>query len=141
MSDESATPDLVEVVRGLSEAVNRRDVDAIMHFYAPDAIVDMTRTIGLTHRGHAALRAFFADWSGAFEEAEAVFEEVVDLGSGVVFSVYLQHGRPVGSTGHVRQRDGVVTVWVEGLIGSQVWWGQDIEEARGAAGRLALERG
>ena len=35
MSEESTTPDLVELARRASEAANSRDVDALMAFYAP----------------------------------------------------------------------------------------------------------
>ena len=40
MSQESTTPDLVELMRKAYEAVNRRDfdLDAMMSFYAPDAL-------------------------------------------------------------------------------------------------------
>ena len=38
MPEESTTPDLVEVVTGLFEAADRRDWDAMIGPYAPDAI-------------------------------------------------------------------------------------------------------
>ena len=38
MPDESTTPDLVELGSRLLEAGNRRDFDAMMSFYAPDAV-------------------------------------------------------------------------------------------------------
>jgi len=67
-----------------------------------------------------------------------VKEEFVDLGSGVVFSVYCQKGRPVGVTGYVQQREGRVSVWVDGLIASATVYPEaDIDEARAAAERLA----
>ena len=37
MSEESTTPDLVELTRLAFEAVNQRDIDAVMSFFAPDA--------------------------------------------------------------------------------------------------------
>jgi len=38
MVEESATPDLVELMRDTFEAVNRGDLDAVMKFFAPDAV-------------------------------------------------------------------------------------------------------
>ena len=38
MPEESTTPDLVELTRRLLEAVNRRDFDAAMGFFATDAV-------------------------------------------------------------------------------------------------------
>ena len=38
MSEESTTPDLVELARHPFEAANRSDLDAVMSFYAPDAV-------------------------------------------------------------------------------------------------------
>jgi ketosteroid isomerase-like protein len=42
MSEESTTPDLVEQARQLMEAGGRRDIGALMSFYAPDAVWDMS---------------------------------------------------------------------------------------------------
>jgi hypothetical protein len=37
MAEESTTPDLVELVRRSVEVASKRDLDAIMALYAPDA--------------------------------------------------------------------------------------------------------
>ena len=72
---------------------------------------------------------------------EIGFEELLDLGNGVVFALVRQAGRPIGATGYVRQREGWVWVWVEGLIASVTAYPEaDIDEARAAAERLAEER-
>ena len=90
--------------------------------------------------GRAAIRSFLEDWFGTYEELEFGFEEVRDLGNGVVFAVVVQNGRPVGSAGHLRQREGWVHVWVRGLIEHLTSYAE-IDEARAAAERLAAERG
>ena|SRR5436190_4748742 len=142
MPEESTTPDLVELVRGAAEAANRRDVDALMAFYAPDALMDGTRTIGGLWRGRAAIRGLVEDWMGAYEEVEWAVEEPVDLGNGVAFAVVSQKGRPVGVAGYVQQREGWVWFWVDDLIASLTFYLEaDIDEARTAAERLAEERG
>jgi hypothetical protein len=40
----------------------------------------------------------------------------------------------------VQQREGVITLWAEGLVTNQVFY-QDIDEARAVAERLVQERG
>jgi uncharacterized protein (TIGR02246 family) len=137
--EESTNPDLVERTRRVAAAVGKRDADAMARFYAPDAVWDLTRTVGTVLTGRAAIRAFSEDWFGAYEESEAVWEESLDLGNGVAFSVIRQQGRPVGTTGYVQQRDAVVVVWADGMIESMTTY-LDIDEARAAAECLAQER-
>jgi hypothetical protein len=42
VAEESTIPDLVERRQRLTGAANRRDLDAIMAFYAPDRVYDMS---------------------------------------------------------------------------------------------------
>jgi uncharacterized protein (TIGR02246 family) len=138
MSEESTTPDLVELVGRALEAANRRDLDAVASSFAEDATFD-GRALGDHFEGRAAIRSFIEDWFGAYEELEYGLEEVRDLGKGVVFAVVVQSGRPVGSAGHVRQREGWVFVWVGGLVARLAI--SEVDEARAAGERLAQERG
>src|SRR5437879_2040702 len=142
MSEESATPDLVDLTHRAFEAVNRRDLDALMRLYAPDSLLDTTRTIGVAPQGRAAIRGLVEDWMGAYEELAWVVEEPLDLGNGVVFAVVSQLGRPVGVTGSVQQREAWLWVWVDGLMASHTTYPEaDIDEARADAERLAESRG
>jgi uncharacterized protein (TIGR02246 family) len=134
MSEESTTPDPVELVGRALEAANRRDLDAVASSFAEDATFD-GRALGDHFEGRAAIRSFVEEWFGAYEELAYEFEEVRDLGKGVVFAVVVQSGRPVGSAGHVRQREGWVFVWVRGLIARLAI--SEVDEARAAAERLA----
>lgn len=134
MSEESTTPDLVELVGRALEAANRRDLDAVASSFAEDATFD-GRALGDHFEGRAAIRSFIEDWFGAYEELEYGLEEVRDLGKGVVFAVVVQSGRPVGSAGHVRQREGWVFVWVGGLVARLAI--SEVDEARAVAERLA----
>jgi ketosteroid isomerase-like protein len=139
MPEESTTPDLVELSRDLLESANRRDFDAALSFYAPDVVWE-GRELGAGFEGAAALRRFFDDWSGAYEEFEVEPEEILELGNGVVFAVIRQNARPAGSTGYVEMRYAAVTEWTEGMI-VRITNYLDIDEARAAAERLAEERG
>ena len=141
MSEESGTPDPVELTRAAFEAVNRRDLDSLMRFYAPDALLDTTRTVGVAFQGHAAIRNLLEDWMGAYEKLEWEPEELEDLGGGVVFAVVRQKARPIDTTRYVQQREGWVWIWVDGLIASHTTFlDADIDKARAAAERLAQER-
>ena len=69
-------------------------------------------------------------------------QQPLDLGNGVVFAVVHQEARPVGTTGYVQQREGLVWVWDKGLCVSQTVYPEaEIDEARAAAEHLAQERG
>ena len=138
MSAESTTPDPVELSRRFHEAASRLDFDAMMSFYAPDAVWE-GRASGMTFEGRTAIRGFWKDFAAAYEELEFRREETLDLGNGVIFDVSLQKGRPVGSIGYVQLRYATVVVWANGLIERVTLYG-DPDEARAAAERLAEER-
>jgi ketosteroid isomerase-like protein len=140
MPEESMTPDLVERTRRQIEAINRRDLDALMKFCPPDSVYD-TGTHGLgVFEGPAAIRGFLEDYWGAFEDLRFELEEALDLGNGVTFSAVRQDARPAGSIGYVRRREAYVLEWVEGMVARLTVY-TDIDEARAAAERLARERG
>jgi ketosteroid isomerase-like protein len=140
MPEEATTPDLVELGRGLFEAANRRDFDVILLRYAPDAVWDMNPLGGLgSFEGHVAIRGFWEDWFASYEDLEIEPEEILDLGNGIGFTVVMQTARPVGSSGEVRLRYALVSVWAEGLIERLTNY-TDIDEARAAAERLAESR-
>ena len=137
MPEEAATPDLVELTRLAFEAANRRDLDAVISFYASDAVFE-GRALGDIFEGQAAIRAFVEGWFGLYEELEFKLEEVHDLGNGVLLAVVLQEARPAGSAAHVRQREGWIYVWVGGLVARLSI--SDIDGARAAAEALAESR-
>jgi ketosteroid isomerase-like protein len=138
MSEESTTPDPVELVRKHVEALDRGDLDGMMSSVAEDGVLD-GRGAGTFSEGHAAIRSFAEDWLGGYEELEYELEEASHLGGGVVFAVVIQDGRLVGSPGRIRQREGWVYVCVGGLIARLTTY--DVDEGRVAADRLAEERG
>jgi ketosteroid isomerase-like protein len=141
-SDESTTLDLVERWRQEVVALNRRDMDAVMGFYTADALYD-NGPVGLdAHVGHAQIRGFVADWLSSYAEIVFELEEVLDLGAGVTFAVYVQDARIADSDARVKARYGAVGEWVGGLIARQTVYPEaDIDEARTAAERLAQQRG
>jgi ketosteroid isomerase-like protein len=138
MTGEPTTPDLRLLVQRVA-GVKTSEVEDLMGFFAPDSVWDMSRGgLGLIE-GRDAIRAFFEEWWAAYEDHESEAEEILDLGNGVAFAVFLQRGRPVGSTGWVEFRDARVMIWADGLM-ERVTTFLDIDEARAAAERLAEER-
>ena len=57
MSKESTTTDLVNLQRSLLEALNRHDLDAMMSFFAPDAVWGVV-ALGTSFEGVTAIRGF-----------------------------------------------------------------------------------
>jgi ketosteroid isomerase-like protein len=139
MAEESTTPDLVELVQRVIDAVHARDFDAVQSAYAPNAVLDILE-LGATFEGHLAIRGFYEEWAATFPDWKQEVQEVLDLGTGLAFVVIAQAGHPADSTGWVQQRYAAVATWADGLIERQ-WNYFDIDEARAAAERLAQERG
>jgi uncharacterized protein (TIGR02246 family) len=140
MPEQSTTPDLAARWRQMMEALARRDFDALISFYAPDAVWDASsRGVG-TFEGKAAIRRLFEEFIAPYEEFESEFEECRELGNGVVFAALRQTGRPHGSAGRVQQRSEFVSEWAEGMI-VRVSVGFEAHEGRAAAERRAEERG
>jgi ketosteroid isomerase-like protein len=139
-SEESTTPDLAELVRQRTHALFRgeMDIDTFLGGLATDAVWDLTRQ-GRTLQGWTEIGAFVEEWLAGFENLEVTVAEARELGNGVVFAVFHQRGRPVGSSSFVQQRDCWVNVFEDGLIKRATVY-QDIDEARAVAERLAEER-
>jgi ketosteroid isomerase-like protein len=139
MPEKAATPDLAELVRRSTEPVNSRDYEAMMRFWPPDGKWDLS-PLGLgVYEGRAAVRRFFEDWIGAYDDFRIEFEEIRDLGTGVAFAVLVQTARPAGSVGSVQLRYASVAIWRDGLIESATQY-SDVDEARAAAEQLAQAR-
>jgi len=139
MSEESTTPDLEDKVRRSIDAFPRGDFDAVMSPYTPNAVWDMS-AVGLgVYEGREAIRGYFEEWRGSYEDFEQVLEEFHDLGNGVTLAVIRQRARLRSSSGFVEQRYPRVAIWSDALLERATTY-NDIDEARAAAERLAEER-
>jgi hypothetical protein len=131
--------DAVVAARRLSEAYNRRDVDAIVAMYSAGAEWDMSDLGVGVIRGHEAIRRFLDDWLGNYEEFEFAVEDARDLGHGVGWAVVLPRGRLRGGGRLDELSYGNCAVSEQGLIERMVF-STDIAAGRAAAERLAEER-
>jgi ketosteroid isomerase-like protein len=138
MTEESATPDLVERALVMLAAGDRGDIDAAIGFYAPHVLWEMVGA-GIRLDGAAAVRDFMQDWFDKYEDHQWKPDETLDLGNGVVLVAYRDSGRPGGSRFTVQERGVLVIEWTEGLI-VRVRDYDDIDEARAAAVLLVAER-
>jgi ketosteroid isomerase-like protein len=139
MSEESTTPDLVAMTRLAFGALDRGDFDAVMSFYAADAVADASVNALEVFEGKDAIRRFLEDWAGSFDDYAITVEEILDLGNGVVLAAYNMSGRPAGSEAFVKEGRCWIAVFVDGLVSAMTFY-QHIDEARAAGERLAGER-
>jgi ketosteroid isomerase-like protein len=141
MSDEeSTTPDYLELAREGFEAMSRGDLDAVMRYYAPDAVYDLSDAGLEILEGKEAIRRFLEDWHRSWEDYRFEEEEMLDLGHGVALGVVRESARLVGGKGRVETRVAQVFIWANGQVEWVKAYG-DPDEARAAAERLAQERG
>jgi ketosteroid isomerase-like protein len=139
MSEESATSDVIGLVRQSWEAVTRGDLDALKSFLAPDAVYDLSAAGLDIFKGEEAITGFLEDWHRSWEDYRFEEEEILDLGHGVWLGVVRESGRLVGGKGRVETRVAQVSIWASGKL---EWLKAypDPDEARAAAERLAQER-
>jgi ketosteroid isomerase-like protein len=84
----------VEVVRGIWEAGERRDVEAVYASYAPD--IEWEDNAGMwgdwgVARGPDGIRQAWRRWYEAFEDVRMGFDEVADVGDDVVSPTPCRH--------------------------------------------------
>lgn len=139
MSYEPTISTALEQARRSFEAADSGDYDWMISFYGPDSTFDMAPWGLGTYQGLAAIKAFFKDWIGAFDEFEMKVEELVDLGNGVVYAVARQSASSNGAN-PLRLRHAAVSVWEDG-VAVLVRNYPEIEEARAIAIELAESRG
>jgi hypothetical protein len=139
MSDESARPGLADLMRAAIEA---QGVDETMRFFGPASVYDLSVMGVRVFEGYAAIRGLLDDWGSSYDDEADEAEEITEFGNGVVLADIRGTARPAGSpTGvQVTARRYAVAVWADDLI-ERVTIYRDIDEARGAAERLAAERG
>jgi steroid delta-isomerase-like uncharacterized protein len=88
-----ATPGPVEVVRGLFEALNQRDLDALYDYWAEKLVAYWP--FG-THRGRAEVRAYFAELFSAVPDCRIHVENIAGEGD-TVFVRWRMTGTATGT--------------------------------------------
>jgi ketosteroid isomerase-like protein len=117
----------VEIVRRVFEADARRDSAAVLDLYDPAVEWDYSQGPGgdlmgrKLYRGHDGLRAFFRDWSEAFQAFGFRYEELIDAGDDVI-SVNAAHGHGRASGTQVEMHQWAVWSIRGGKIVRVVWF-------------------
>ena len=76
MANESTTSTALEQARRSFEAADSGDYEWMISFYGPNSTFDMSPWGLGTYEGLVAIKAFFKDWIGAFDEFEMKLEEL-----------------------------------------------------------------
>jgi uncharacterized protein (TIGR02246 family) len=77
----------VQLVRDVFDAINRRDVQAVLDAYHPDADMStLTSELvqGKAYRGHTGIREYFSSFADVWEELRLEPEEIRDLGGRIL---------------------------------------------------------
>ena len=128
----------VEVVRGIYDAVARRDVMTPFDVYARDIVWDVSQgaTAGLLdktiYHGHEGVREFWRESLSVFGDIDLYVEELTDAGDRVLADIReLEVGRASGVP--VEASHCAVWTLVDGLV-TQMQVFADRQEALEAAG-------
>jgi ketosteroid isomerase-like protein len=104
----------VEIVRGIYDAVARRDGATPFEVYAEDIVWDLSNSrrtaLGIepVYQGHEGVRQFWRDALSVFGEVDLEVEELIDAGHQVVA---VTRERGVGRGSGVPVRSIAVSVW------------------------------
>jgi hypothetical protein len=105
-SDAPVESSLAPVQR-FNEALNARDVDAMMQLLTDDCIFENTdpRPDGERYKGQAAVRVFWEDFFRSGREKRIEIEEIFGCGDRCVMRWVYRWANADGSRGHVRGVD------------------------------------
>jgi ketosteroid isomerase-like protein len=85
-------------VRGLADAINRRDPDAAVAVCDPEIeFLSVLAVSGSSYHGHEGMRQYFADVASVWEEWRCEVHEVHPVPDGRVAIVMTMHARGKGS--------------------------------------------
>jgi ketosteroid isomerase-like protein len=91
----------VEIVRRGTDAYNRGDLDGLLENWAPDAVVDWSRSRGFdagVFRGHAEIRAHWQRLLAAFDKVRIELVDPIEVEGDLLI---------VENLGYLRGRDGI----------------------------------
>ena len=91
----------VETVRRGIDAYNRGDLDGVLENWAPDAVVDWSRSRGFdagVFRGHAEIRAHWQRLLAAFDKVRIELVDPIEVEGDLLI---------VENLGYLRGRDGI----------------------------------
>lgn len=107
MEDCAQTATTIQVVKHLNEALNRRDVDAVMALMNDDVVFENTYPPpdGQRYEGRRALRAFFEDFFHATPYVDFQTEDLFAFGNRCAARWVFHWSNTAGENGHIRGID------------------------------------
>lgn len=108
--------DCVDLVVRFNDALNMRDLDAVMRLMTPDCVFENTHPSpdGTRYEGQPAVREFWERFFAGASETRIEIEEIFAADQRVIMRwIYTWRG-PLGDTGHIRGidlytlRDGII---------------------------------
>ena len=130
---QSAAEDEQLTLRAFA-AADAGDYERMMAFFGERSVWDVSPWGLGTHTGAPAIRSFFGDWIGGFEEYSVEIEELTGLGHGVVLVKAVQRARSARMQVVLELHQVSVFCWEEGIAAHVVHY-RDIETARATAER------
>ena len=114
------TNDALSLITRFNDALNARDVDALMRLMTEDCVFENTYPppAGTRYVGQAAVRGFWEDFVRGSTEASFEIEEIFGVNDRVVMRWTYHWIDPQGEAGHIRGVD-VYTV-KHGLIAEKL---------------------
>jgi ketosteroid isomerase-like protein len=91
----------IEIVRRSTDAYNRGDFDGMVENWAPDAVVDWSRSRGVeagVYRGLDEIRAFMQRFGAAWDEVRLEIEDPVEIEDDLLLTE---------NVAYLRGRDGI----------------------------------
>ena len=103
----SARPDPIDIAQRFNDALNRRDLDAMMRLMTPDCVFENTHPPpdGARYEGQAAVRTFWDRFFLSAAETRIETEEIFAAGDRIVMRWVYTWADPLGGTGHIRGVD------------------------------------
>ena len=110
----------IEVVTSFNNALNRRDLDAMMCLMTENCLFENTYPSpdGTRFEGQAAIRAFWEDFFRGSSQAQFDIEEIFGLENRCVMRWIYHWVDQAGQTGHIRGAD--VYTLANGLIAEKL---------------------
>jgi uncharacterized protein len=129
----------VELVRTVFDAINRRDVQAVLDAYHPDADMStLTSELvqGKSYRGHTGIREYFSSFADVWEELRLEPEEIHDLGRDRILVVGRWSSRGKESGADVESP----AAWLFGIRHGQIVFSRAYRDADEALGDASERR-
>jgi ketosteroid isomerase-like protein len=120
ISEEALSNNAVQIVVRFNDALNAKDIDAVMHHMTHDCVFENTSPApdGTRYVGHDAVRAFWEDFFKSASQIHFEIEDIFGFENRVVMRWVYGWTNTTGQIGHIRGVD--VYTLSNGLIAEKL---------------------